>query len=171
MKVIEVDAENRGLIKKIFNNEVESFGVMGGADMWMIMSFIRYGKLYVLLDENNELLSVAQFQGVLGKKEVFLYGFSTSLKERGKGYGKILLEECHNKLKMLEIEKIYLTVDPENIQAINMYEKAGYLIEELQKNEYGTGIDRYLMIKKLLWLLDKNTKKVYIKLKRIITKL
>lgn len=150
MKVIEVDAENRGLIKKIFNNEVESFGVMGGADMWMIMSFIRYGKLYVLLDENNELLSVAQFQGVLGKKEVFLYGFSTSLKERGKGYGKILLEECHNKLKLLEIEKIYLTVDPENIQAINMYEKAGYLIEELQKDEYGTGIDRYLMIKKLL---------------------
>lgn len=150
MKVIEVDAENRGLIKKIFNNEVESFGVMGGADMWMIMSFIRYGKLYVLLDENNELLSVAQFQGVLGKKEVFLYGFSTSLKERGKGYGKILLEECHNKLKMLEIEKIYLTVDPENIQAINMYKKAGYLIEELQKDEYGKGIDRYLMIKKLL---------------------
>jgi hypothetical protein len=28
-----------------------------------------------------------------------------------------------------------------------------------------------LMIKNLLWYLDKNTKKVYIKLKRIITKL
>ena len=150
MKVIEVDAKNRELIKKIFDNELESFGVMGGADMWMIMSFSRYGKLYVLLNESNDLLSVAQFQGVLGKKEVFLYGFSTSLKERGKGYGKILLEECHNKLKMLEIEKIYLTVDPENIQAINMYKKAGYLIEELQKDEYGKGIDRYLMIKKLL---------------------
>lgn len=150
MKVIEVDVENRGLIKKIFNNEVESFGVMGGADMWMIMSFIRYGKLYVLLNESNDLLSVAQYQGVLGKKEVFLYGFSTSLKERGKGYGKILLEESHNRLKELGMEKIYLTVDPANAKAIDMYKKAGYIIEELQKDEYGKGIDRYLMIKNLL---------------------
>ncbi len=150
MKVIEVDAKNRILIKKIFDNEIESFGIMGGADMWMIMSFIRYGKLYVLLNEDNELLSVAQYQGVLGKKEVFLYGFSTSLKERGKGYGKILLEESHNRLKELGMEKIYLTVDPANAKAIDMYEKAGYIIEELQKDEYGKGIDRYLMIKNLL---------------------
>ncbi|MGL5279277.1 MAG: GNAT family N-acetyltransferase [Cetobacterium sp.] len=150
MKVIEVDAENRGLIQKIFDNEVESFGVMGGADMWMIMSFIRYGKLYVLLNENNELLSVAQYQGVLGKKEVFLYGFSTSLKERGKGYGKILLEESQNRLRELDMEKIYLTVDPTNTVAIDMYKKAGYVIEELQKDEYGKGIDRYLMTKNLL---------------------
>ncbi|MGL5593044.1 MAG: hypothetical protein ACRDDH_03790, partial [Cetobacterium sp.] len=64
MKIIEVDAKNRILIKKIFDNEIESFGIMGGADMWMIMSFIRYGKLYVLLNEDNELLSVAQYQGV-----------------------------------------------------------------------------------------------------------
>ena len=148
MKVIEVDAKNRELIKKIFDNELESFGVMGGADMWMIMSFIRYGKLYVLLNESNDLLSVAQYQGVLGKKEVFLYGFSTSLKERG--YGKILLEESHNRLKELGMEKIYLTVDPANAKAIDMYKKAGYIIEELQKDEYGKGIDRYLMIKNLL---------------------
>lgn len=150
MKVIEVDAKNRELIKKILDNELESFGVMGGADMWMIMSFIRYGKLYVLLNESSDLLSVAQYQGVLGKKEVFLYGFSTSLKERGKGYGKILLEESHNRLKELGMEKIYLTVDPANAKAIDMYKKAGYIIEELQKDEYGKGIDRYLMIKNLL---------------------
>lgn len=150
MKVVEVGVEDRELIKKIFDNEVETFGIMGGADMWMIMSFIRYGKLYALLDANEELLSVAQYQGILGKKEVFLYGFSTSLKERGKGYGKILLEESHDRLKELGIEKIYLTVDPQNSKAIKMYEKAGYVIEELQKNEYGKGIDRYLMIKNLL---------------------
>lgn len=150
MKVVEVGVEDRELIKKVFDNEAETFGIMGGADMWMIMSFIRYGKLYVLLDANEELLSVAQYQGILGKKEVFLYGFSTSLKERGKGYGKILLEESHDRLKELGIEKIYLTVDPQNSKAIKMYEKAGYTIEELQKNEYGKGIDRYLMIKNLL---------------------
>ena len=124
--------------------------MMGGADMWMIMSFIRYGKLYVLLDDNDKLISVAQYQGVLGKNEVFLYGFSTSLKERGKGYGKILLEESQNRLKKIGIEKVYLTVDPKNSKAVKLYEKAGYTVEELQKDEYGKGIDRYLMIKNLL---------------------
>ena len=150
MKIVEVQPRDRELIEKIYLNEIESFGVMGGADMWMIMSFIRYGKLYVLLDENNNLLSVAQYQGIMGKSEAFLYGFSTSLKERGKGYGKILLEDTHRRLKDIGIEKIYLTVDPENKVAIDMYEKKGYKIEELQRDEYGKGIHRYLMGKNLM---------------------
>ena len=147
MKVIEVDSKNRELIQKIYQNEIDSFGIMGGADMWMIMSFIRYGKLYVLLDELGKLLSVAQYQAVLGKDAVFLYGFSTPKVERGKGYGKKLLEATHNQLKNIGIKMIYLTVDPKNTIAISMYEKAGYKIEELQKDEYGIGIDRYLMVK------------------------
>ncbi|WP_047383612.1 N-acetyltransferase [Cetobacterium sp. ZWU0022] len=147
MKVVEVTSDNRELIDKIYQNEIDSFGVMGGADMWMIMSFIRYGKLYVLLDNFGKLLSVAQYQAVLKKNAVFLYGFSTPESERGKGYGKKLLESTHNFLKDIGIEMVYLTVDPKNIPAISMYEKAGYKIEELQKDEYGIGIDRYLMVK------------------------
>ncbi|MCQ8212268.1 GNAT family N-acetyltransferase [Cetobacterium somerae] len=150
MRVVEVQSKDRELIEKIYLNELESFGVMGGADMWMIMSFIRYGKLYTLVDEKDNLLSVAQYQGVIGKQEAFLYGFSTSLKERGKGYGKILLKDTHRKLKDIGIKKIYLTVDPQNKIAINMYEKEGYKIEELQQDEYGRGVHRYLMMKKLM---------------------
>ncbi|MGL4789261.1 MAG: GNAT family N-acetyltransferase [Cetobacterium sp.] len=147
MKIVEVNPEDRELIEKIYQNEIDSFGVMGGADMWMIMSFIRYGKLYVLLDNKGKLLSVTQYQAVLGKNAVFLYGFSTPELERGKGYGKRLLELSHEALRDNDIEKIYLTVDPKNLPAISMYEKAGYKIEELQKDEYGKGIDRYLMVK------------------------
>lgn len=150
MRVVEVQPDDRELIGKIYKNEIESFGAMGGADMWMIMSFIRYGKLYVLLDDEDNLLSVAQYQGIMGKNEAFLYGFSTSLKERGKGYGKILLEDTHKKLKKLGIDKVYLTVDPKNKVAIDMYEKNGYMIEELQKDEYGKGVHRYLMVKILM---------------------
>ncbi|MGL4971290.1 MAG: GNAT family N-acetyltransferase, partial [Cetobacterium sp.] len=131
MKIVEVTSDNRELIKKIYQNEIDSFGLMGGADMWMIMSFVRYGKLYVLLDNQEKLLSVAQYQGVLAKNSVFLYGFSTPESERGKGYGKKLLESTHNLLKEKGIEKIYLTVDPKNLPAISMYEKVGYKIEEL----------------------------------------
>ncbi|MGL5087979.1 MAG: GNAT family N-acetyltransferase [Cetobacterium sp.] len=149
MRVVEVAENDRELIGKIHENELHSFGALGGADMWMIMSFVRYGKLYVLLNEEDELLSVAQYQGILGKNEAFLYGFSTPIEERGKGYGKILLKESQKELKKINIEKIYLTVDPKNITAVKMYEKDGYVIIELHKDEYGIGVDRYLMVKEL----------------------
>lgn len=148
MKVVEVTSENRDLIKKIYKNEIESFGVMGGADMWMIMSFIRYGKLYVLL-KDDELLAVAQFQKIMKENGVFLYGFSTVEKHRNKGYAKYLLKETEKRLKEINIESIYLTVDPNNEIAVNMYKKLGYKILEFQEDEYGEGIHRYLMYKRL----------------------
>lgn len=148
MKLIEVTPEDKEWIKKIYKNEIESFGVMGGADMWLIKSFIRYGKLYILV-KNEKLLSVAQFQKVFQEESVFLYGFSTVEEERNKGYGKELLKKVHEKLKKEKIEKIYLTVDPKNQIAVDMYKKVGYEIIEFEKDEYGEGIDRYLMTKKL----------------------
>ena len=116
--------------------------------MWLIKSFIRYGKLYILV-KNEKLLSVAQFQKVFQEESVFLYGFSTVEEERNKGYGKELLKKVHEKLKKEKIEKIYLTVDPKNQIAVDMYKKVGYEIIEFEKDEYGEGIDRYLMTKKL----------------------
>lgn len=148
MKLIEVTPGDKEWIKKIYKNEIESFGIMGGADMWLIKSFIRYGKLYILV-KDDELLSVAQFQKVFQEESVFLYGFSTVEKERNKGYGKELLKKVHEKLKKEKIEKIYLTVDPKNQIAVDMYKKVGYEIVEFEKDEYGEGIDRYLMTKKL----------------------
>lgn len=147
MRVKELTIKDRKLIEKVYKNEIETFGVLGGADMWMIMSFIRYGKLYVLVDEKEELLCVAQYQGILGKNEVFLYGFSTPLNKRRNGYANRLLNEVHKKLLVLGIKKIYLTVDPNNKIAIQLYEKLGYKIISLEKNEYGKGIDRYIMLK------------------------
>ncbi|WP_297597734.1 N-acetyltransferase [uncultured Cetobacterium sp.] len=149
MDFVEVKADNRELIDKIYSNELESFGVMGGADMWMLMSFVRYGQLYVLMN-GDELLSVAQYQGVMSENAVFLYGFSTVPSQRGKGYGVELLIKTHEELIKKGIEKIYLTVDPNNIIAINMYQKMGYLVKELQKNEYGKDVDRFLMVKELV---------------------
>lgn len=148
MKLIEVTPKDKEWIEKIYKNEINSFGVMGGADMWLIKSFIRYGKLYILV-KNEKLLSVAQFQKVFHEDSVFLYGFSTVEKERNKGYAKELLKKVHIELKKESIKKIYLTVDPKNKIAIDLYSKMGYKVLEFEKDEYGEGIDRYLMIKEI----------------------
>ncbi|MEF9933542.1 MAG: GNAT family N-acetyltransferase [Cetobacterium sp.] len=149
MRLIEVRPENQELIEKIVENENDTFSGIGNADMWLIKSIIRYGKLYVLLNQNNELLSVAQYMPIFGKDEVFLYGFSTVNKHQKKGHGKKLLLESEKELKDLGIKKVILTVAPENSSAIKLYEGTGYSVTELQKNEYGLGIDRYVMEKNL----------------------
>lgn len=150
MKIIEVKAEDKELIELIYQNEIDCFGAQGGADMWLIMSFIRYGKLYILIDEKKNLLAVAQFQAILNKKAVFLYGFSTVKSKRGKGYGEKLLKESQNLLKDIDICEISLTVSPENKPAIKLYEKLGYKLLSYEKDEYGKGVDRYLMSKKII---------------------
>lgn len=148
MRVVEVKASDVDIIEQVYQNEIESFGIMGGADRWLIKSFVRYGKMYVLMDENR-LLSVAQFQRVFYEKSVFLYGFSTVVNERNKGYGKELLRKVEKKLRDEKIEKIYLTVDPQNDIAMKIYTNEGYKIVEFEKDEYGKGIDRYLMMKNI----------------------
>ena len=54
-----------------------------------------------------------------------------------------------NLLKNLSYKEIELTVAPENEIAISLYKKHGYIQEKFLENEYGEGIHRYMMRKKL----------------------
>ncbi|MGL4392061.1 MAG: GNAT family N-acetyltransferase [Fusobacteriaceae bacterium] len=143
-----VTGQDEKIIEKLVEIEEEVFGKSGGADNWLLKFFSRYGKLFVLID-GDEIISVAEFMQIFGKDEVFLYGFLTVPKFRNKGFAEKILELSEKKLKEFCVNKILLTVDPQNISGINFYKKFGYEILELQKNEYGEKIDRYLMRKKL----------------------
>ena len=50
---------------------------------------------------------------------------------------------------MKKIVEIELTVAPENEIAINLYKKHNYIQEKFLEDEYGKGIHRYVMRKKL----------------------
>lgn len=149
MEFKEIKISDEKLIKRIVEIEEEVFGVNGGADFWLVKAFVRYGLLFVLID-GDEIISIAEYMQVFGKKELFLYGFSTRINYRNKGYGKKLVQESEKKAREKGIGKISLTVDPKNEIGVSMYKKLGYIIEEFQKDEYGEGIDRYLMSKKLI---------------------
>ncbi len=60
-----------------------------------------------------------------------------------------ILNETEKILKDLDYKEIELTVAPENEIAINLYKKHGYIQEKFLKDEYGEGIHRYMMRKKL----------------------
>ena len=99
------------------------------------------------MEEDNKIISIIEYMQCFDKKEVFLYGICTLKKYRNQGNANRIMAESEKYLKDKGYNEIYLTVDPENEIAINMYKHFGYSIVEYQENEYGEGIHRYLMKK------------------------
>ncbi|MGL5049563.1 MAG: GNAT family N-acetyltransferase [Fusobacteriaceae bacterium] len=148
MKFKKIEKTDKSLIEKIVNIEEEVFGKNGGADYWLVKALARYGTIFVLIS-NDEIVSIAEFMQVQGENKLFLYGFLTREKYRGKGYAKELMKACENEFRKTKIDSILLTVDPENKIGINLYTKLGYSNIEFQEDEYGKGVHRFLFEKKL----------------------
>ena len=148
MEIVHIKNPNFEMMKKIVEIEQEAFEGNGNVDLWIIKALIRYGMVFVI-KENNEIVCIVEYMQVFNKKSLFLYGISTLKKYRHKGYANCILDETEKILRNLSYEEIELTVAPENEIAINLYKKHGYIQEKLLEDEYGKGIHRYVMRKKL----------------------
>ena len=111
-----------------------------------------------------DLIAVLSFSGVIRLKAVAdermigfiagdprpLEGFSWIAtigilpEYRGKGFGRALLEACEARLTT---GRIRLSVRPGNLEAIRMYEKAGYKLIDRWMGYYDDGEDALLMEK------------------------
>ena len=61
----------------------------------------------------------------VSKDDTFLYNFCIDSKYRKKGYGKKLLEKCH---QFIKTTKVFLFVENNNKPAISLYNKFGYKV-------------------------------------------
>jgi ribosomal-protein-alanine N-acetyltransferase len=68
---------------------------------------------------------------------------------RGKGLGKILMEDLITRLNLLECDSVTLEVRVSNISAITLYEKYGFKIIGKRTEYYQDGEDAHVMLKKL----------------------
>lgn len=148
MELKEVKNIDLEYLNKIVELEEEAFNGAGGVDLWILKALIRYGKVFVF-ENNGEIVSIAEYMQCFDKKEVFLYGICTRIKYRNKGYATSIMKKTEKYLANLGYEILSLTVDPKNKIGIKMYEDLGYEKVEYQKDEYGKGVDRYLMKKRI----------------------
>ena len=117
-----------------------------------------------LLDELPEAFLVAEISGkligyIMCKTE---YGFSNFKKlgfvkkghvvsvavideHRGKGFGSELVNESLKGVKMRQCGEMYLEVRCSNTDAVKLYEKLGFSINQRLKTYYRDGEDAYLM--------------------------
>lgn len=148
MELVHIENPNFEVMKKIVEIEQEAFEGNGNVDLWVLKALIRYGLVFVV-KENDKIVCIVEYMQIFNKKSVFLYGISTLKKYRHKGYANFILSETEKILKDFGYKEIELTVAPENKIAINLYKKQRYIQEKFLEDEYGKGIHRYVMRKKL----------------------
>jgi ribosomal protein S18 acetylase RimI-like enzyme len=77
----------------------------------------------------------------------FLYvvGFYIRQAWQGRGLGRALLTAIAEACRELGAEGLVLTVAPQNIKAMNLYQSAGFVDEAFVPHFYGEGEDRHIL--------------------------
>lgn len=111
---------------------------------------IRHGRVYVFRLDNDIVGLVQYMLDWDHPKKAYMVGVSISKELRGQGIGVELLEESFEALSKEDIEEVELTVDPDNLAAVKLYEsKLGFLVTDYKQDEYGEGERRLVMKLKL----------------------
>lgn len=133
------------LIKRLVALEMDAFGD-GGMNEWHLVPFIRHGRVYIIR-KNQEVVGLIEYMLDWNcPQKAYMVGVSIDKNTRGQGIGTKLLRESFMRLQQDNIKEIELTVDPQNIPVVSMYEKKlGFVTTELRNNEYGEGESRLVM--------------------------
>ena len=147
MEFLEICSDNIDDIEQIEKIEQESFGI-GAIDQWVLKPISRYGKI-LALKECGKVVGICELMWKWNSREVYIFSFAIRKDWQGRGWGKLLMEKTVAFLEKEDVEKIMLTVTISNISAIKLYEKLGFTKERVLKDEYGDGVDKCLMMKRL----------------------
>lgn len=145
-----VDKPNPEIISSILDIEQEAFGD-GALNEYVVVPFVRYGKVYIAADEDGVPVACAYFMRDMADISVaYLMSVAVLPVFRGQNVGTALLNYAFSNLKRYGITRVLLTVDPANFSALSVYrEKMGFTVLDSSKDEYGPGEDRLIMTKEL----------------------
>lgn len=103
----------------------------------------------VVATEAGEVAGVMVMLWRRNSQRGHLYTIAVHPKFHGKGYGRILMEECIRLSRAKGCDRIVLEVRADNRGAINLYRKFGFEVTETLPNYYEDGGDGYRMVREL----------------------
>jgi ribosomal protein S18 acetylase RimI-like enzyme len=134
------------LLEELSKLEIKNLGKNAAVNEWVLPVIVQYGKFIVARVSNGNIAGVCQlFRKWDDYNTAFIHSFYIDKNYRNRGIGKKLLSEVINISKKEKVFRIELTVSPENDIALKLYKYFGFKVLTLKKNEYGPGVDRYLM--------------------------
>ena len=142
------DRDNRTL-KRLEEIEAQAFNE-GGLNVWMLVPLIRHGRVYALRQAGEVMGGAQFFRDWADSGLAYLVGIAVDRRCRGQGLGTRFLAECLAALKEEGVTSVELTVDADNAPALRVYQdKLGFIVRETRKDEYGPGVDRLVMVRRL----------------------
>lgn len=99
-------------------------------------SLVKAKAINILWEENGEATGFIGAFHHRAWRVGHLYTINVHPKERGKGLGIRLMDECHRRLKELGMTRAVLEVNVENAGAIRLYEKCGYRLVQRMPDYY-----------------------------------
>ena len=127
MNIILINDKNVNLLKKFIElNDSKNFRYFNSRNVNVIKNHI----VTLLVIDDNDIIGY----GHLDFEKYIWLGICVLKKFRGKGYGKLIIKKLIEVASKKNIENIFLTVDKENIPAINLYKKFDFkIINEYDK--------------------------------------
>lgn len=132
-----------------YNNLIGNEQATYMADLFLssnaIKKLINEGAIFKLVKDNDSIIGFTEY-----KKEntkVFLSKLYVRKDYRGKGIGKLMLNDCICYTKSVGLSKIYLTVNKGNTSSYNIYIHEGFKVIDAVVNDIGHGyvMDDYIM--------------------------
>ena len=134
MKIIKIDNSNIDILNlfiKDLGKSKDTFRYFNSRKI----DVIKNHKCTLILLDTNKNRPVGY--GHIDFEEGFFWlGIAIIPANKGKGYGKLIMNYLINYSKEVKINKIYLTVDKINIAAISLYEKFEFLIESETESNF-----------------------------------
>lgn len=144
-EIIQIKNNDKEIVDRIKEIDRGAFGDTG-IDEWIIVPFLRHGRIMVLKYDNKIVGSCVFFRDWENQTLAYLYSIAVDSSYRGKGLGTRFLKDCLSMIKKEGIECVELTVDASNHGAVKVYkEKLGFEVVGQRDNEYGEGEDRLVM--------------------------
>jgi [ribosomal protein S18]-alanine N-acetyltransferase len=78
-------------------------------------------------------------------KEGWILSLAVKHEYQNKGIGYKLTERLVSRLRELGVDRVFLTVRPDNVLAISLYKKFGFTKDQLDNEYFGPGESRLLM--------------------------
>ena len=111
---------------------------------YRVLSFLNLYRtsLYLLNNESsNRIIGSIAFRKKLNLKKLkfcwHIYGVAIYEAERGKGYGRVLMNYALTWCEKNKIKRVFLKVASNNIPAIELYKKMGFLQKTMSKKFVG----------------------------------
>jgi ribosomal protein S18 acetylase RimI-like enzyme len=106
--------------------------------------------IIIYLTENNKVIGMIGYYYFSKKFNCAYINTIAVLKEfRGKEFGELLLKKCLSDIKNQNIKKVKTRTWSTNKISIHLYEKFGFKVCNIVKNDRGPGVDSIYFEKKL----------------------